>query len=704
MTTSLGAGFLPLGYLPKTYNKDTLMLVTIRQTALRTLTFLLLMQASATVLAAEGGVAYRVAWDADAARYRVYLRPSSTPSPDLSLTAQVTLRVPHATGTNQFRITDIQSKPGTAWSLGSHVMAPSENPAIDYLSFVFIPVDVKAFAFKAGEEQEAFSFKNAGSCLGNVELMDNATDPFNQPPANPKNSTHTNPNNQFANTGWGSTDDNDYLGNYGGAASCALDCTASPPAPVANSVYYRVGWSNVDQRYHVYLYPGSVPSPNMSLTSQVTLKMPHVTGSDSFKVTGLTSAISDIIWTESSRVDAPSEDTSADYLSFTMIPSNPQGFKWELGNELEVFSFANAGACAGAISLLDNAHDPFNNQPNSMDTNPGNQFSNLGWGSSSDNNYASNYGCPAVCIDVNKDTDNDGLTDAQEAELGTDPNKPDTDNDTLQDGEEVIRGGNPLKADVIRLQARLLLQGAYDSNSQRMRDTLRTKKLIPTTAPYPTTTLPNTGSQRAASTLLDTSGADAPVDWVRLELHDASNPAIRKASVTGLIQRDGDIMDAQTGGTTFLLVGVEPGHYYLSAHHRNHLGAMSAAAIALGATPIMVDFSEETTSTYGDHARFLSGKKAMLWAGNTNANEYLIAQGPSNDAGSILSNVLLAKENSAYTTNYKLSGYQATDTNMDGLSIFAGPANDVDLLLGNVLLHPVNSTFSANYIVRQQLP
>jgi hypothetical protein len=118
----------------------------------------------------------------------------------------------------------------------------------------------------------------------------------------------------------------------------------------------------------------------------------------------------------------------------------------------------------------------------------------------------------------------------------------------------------------------------------------------------------------------------------------------------------------------------------------------------------MVDFSEETTSTYGDHARFLSGKKAMLWAGNTNADEYLIAQGPSNDAGSILSNVLLAKENSAYTTNYKLSGYQATDTNMDGLSIFAGPANDVDLLLGNVLLHPVNSTFSANYIVRQQLP
>lgn len=163
-------------------------------------------------------------------------------------------------------------------------------------------------------------------------------------------------------------------------------------------------------------------------------------------------------------------------------------------------------------------------------------------------------------------------------------------------------------------------------------------------------------------------------------------------------------MDAQTGSTTFMLDGVTPGKYYVSVHHRNHLDAMSAAPIALGNTPSTVDFSRATTPTYGSHARTVSGEQALLWAGNANADGFLIAQGPSNDAGSILSNVLLAGDNGVYTTNYKLSGYQATDTNMDGLSIFAGPSNDVDLLLGNVLLHPVNSTFSANYIIRQQLP
>ncbi|MEN8206369.1 MAG: M36 family metallopeptidase [Pseudomonadota bacterium] len=45
------------------------------------------------------------------------------------------------------------------------------------------------------------------------------------------------------------------------------------------------------------------------------------------------------------------------------------------------------------------------------------------------------------------DTDNDGLNDAAEILLGTDPNNPDSDGDTLTDGEEVALGTNPLLAD-----------------------------------------------------------------------------------------------------------------------------------------------------------------------------------------------------------------------------------------------------------------
>ncbi len=51
-----------------------------------------------------------------------------------------------------------------------------------------------------------------------------------------------------------------------------------------------------------------------------------------------------------------------------------------------------------------------------------------------------------VTITVNDcivDTDNDGLTDGEEIELGTDPNDPDTDGDGLTDGEEVLVVDDP---------------------------------------------------------------------------------------------------------------------------------------------------------------------------------------------------------------------------------------------------------------------
>ena len=46
--------------------------------------------------------------------------------------------------------------------------------------------------------------------------------------------------------------------------------------------------------------------------------------------------------------------------------------------------------------------------------------------------------------DGDKDTDGDGLTDAEEAIAGTDPTKPDTDGDGVSDGDEIAAGTNPL--------------------------------------------------------------------------------------------------------------------------------------------------------------------------------------------------------------------------------------------------------------------
>ena len=47
----------------------------------------------------------------------------------------------------------------------------------------------------------------------------------------------------------------------------------------------------------------------------------------------------------------------------------------------------------------------------------------------------------AAAIGGQQDSDGDGLSNLQEAQLGTNPNVPDTDGDALLDGAEVMRFG-----------------------------------------------------------------------------------------------------------------------------------------------------------------------------------------------------------------------------------------------------------------------
>lgn len=206
---------------------------------------LALMQAWQPAMAADNGVKYRIAWDATDNRYHVFLQPSSTPVPDESYnSAQVTLRVPHVAGADRFKLADtnVTSITGTTWSLGMEAVAEEadgscavtqcqfDNTNFDYFSFMLDIRNLKAFAFTAGKEVEAFSFNAAQGCRTGLEIMPE-DDLFNLP----ENSIGTNVGNFFINKGWAANlndptwtaKENHYLGNYGSAVNCSEDPNGS---------------------------------------------------------------------------------------------------------------------------------------------------------------------------------------------------------------------------------------------------------------------------------------------------------------------------------------------------------------------------------------------------------------------------------------------------------------------------------------------
>lgn len=148
--------------------------------------------------------------------------------------------------------------------------------------------------------------------------------------------------------------------------------------------------------YQVLMKPSKTPKPDISLSGQVTIKVPH---QSAFKATAVVSAIAGANWVEASRVDAPKEDKATDYISFSFVGlqgSSSRNFAWKEGKEQLVFSFQNEGGCVSGVTLIAK-DDPFNVSPNSASTNPGNYFANLGWGDISQNNYQGNYGTAIVC-------------------------------------------------------------------------------------------------------------------------------------------------------------------------------------------------------------------------------------------------------------------------------------------------------------------
>ena len=263
------------------------------------------------------------------------------------------------------------------------------------------------------------------------------------------------------------------------------------------------------------------------------------------------------------------------------------------------------------------------------------------------------------------------------------------------------------------VSVKVFLQGPFNPNTGLMDDALRAQSLIPLTQPYSILSdFTYAGTESTSASVLSTTGNNAIVDWVMVELHSSLNPSTIISRRAALIQRDGDIVDTD-GISAVTFSGLVGGNYYVAVRHRNHLGVMTATPVTISSTPALVNFTTISTANYNvtsPYAQytFTNGTSTgvrTMWAGNASGDSNVIFQGPNSDIDYVFNNIYFAPGNTAGDANYIRTNYLRTDFNLDGNTIYQGSYSDTDIVFFNVLYYYLgNPVQFPNAIITQQIP
>lgn len=215
-------------------------------------------------------------------------------------------------------------------------------------------------------------------------------------------------------------------------------------------------------------------------------------------------------------------------------------------------------------------------------------------------------------------------------------------------------------------------------------------------------------------------GQEALVDWVFIELRSKADSTIIQATRSGLLQRDGDVVDLD-GFSGLKFPGMSIDSYYVVVRHRSHLGAMTADPQTPRQLTTLVNFTKASELDVYDfgtnkfpgydytglamNSEVKFGYRA-LWAGTFDINGKIKADNPNDDLNTLFFDVFGYPTNTSLNVNFDFAfGYTPGDYNMDGKSKYDNPNDDKNMLYAQLLFYPLNTGFLSNFdFFIQQLP
>lgn len=215
--------------------------------------------------------------------------------------------------------------------------------------------------------------------------------------------------------------------------------------------------------------------------------------------------------------------------------------------------------------------------------------------------------------------------------------------------------------------------------------------------------------------VFDVTGQDAIVDWIFVELRDKNDFTSVIATRSGLVQRDGDVVDLD-GVSALAFPQVPNDAYFVIIRHRNHLGVMTSLPIPYENLIEDLDFrtyNGVSTYDFGNSNNQTNYTGLSMKSMFVNGEEYRALWGGDFDADGLVSynadvsdlNVLQMEvagfdlsQNPQYRVSFTNSvGYLQGDYDMDGRSKFNFPDDDRNLILNQVLSYPQNDDVRTNF-------
>lgn len=201
------------------------------------------------------------------------------------------------------------------------------------------------------------------------------------------------------------------------------------------------------------------------------------------------------------------------------------------------------------------------------------------------------------------------------------------------------------------------------------------------------------------------TGDNAIVDWVFVELRSKDDMTVPIATRSGLLQRDGDVVDLD-GVSSLKFQGINVDSVYVYVKHRTHLGVMSMKV----RNTDLIDFTSTDFETFnfgtskgnGIDYTGLSQKSGVvngynvLWAGDFDSNGKVKFTNPEDDQNIMFVDVLFSSP--GFLINYNNAyGYMTGDYNLNGKTKYTNPSDDLNYLFSQLLLYPNNTSFLSNY-------